>query len=120
MKSKNLILAEHLNAKVEVLNASLASTGVLHGHVTTEPIRQDRVSLSADLRAGFLSLVLVKSMPKPTYTHHTSPNTLILPIIWSRDSLLCHVDHSLWGGVASSSEVVSVTFHVDGLQPIGD
>lgn len=73
MKSKNLILAEHLNDKVEVLNASLASTGVLHGHVTTEPIRQERVSLSADLRAGFLSLVLVKSMPEANiHTSHIS------------------------------------------------
>lgn len=33
-------------------------------------------------------------------------------------SLLCHVDYSLWSGVAGSGEVVAVSLHADGLQPV--
>lgn len=33
-------------------------------------------------------------------------------------SLLCHVDHSLWRGVAGGGEVVHVSLHADGLEPV--
>lgn len=33
-------------------------------------------------------------------------------------SLLCHVDHGLWSGVTGGGEVVAVSLHADGLQPV--
>lgn len=33
-------------------------------------------------------------------------------------SLLCHVDYRFWRGVAGCGEVVAVSLHADGLQPV--
>lgn len=33
-------------------------------------------------------------------------------------SLLRHVDHRLWSGVTGGREVVAVSLHADGLQPV--
>lgn len=46
------------------------------------------------------------------------PGPEVLPLLLLPYSLLCHVHHGLRTGVASSCEVVPVSLHADGLQPV--
>lgn len=123
--TRNLRTQSWLNICMAKLgNASLRSIGALHGTVTTEAICQGHISPGADLKAAFLFLALIKSILEALRVQYTHIKRFLTPLkvlsIWSRDSLLCHLDNGLRSRVACGGEVVSVTLHVDGLQPVGD